>query len=61
MLLNAQIGFFVALSIGENNMKTNKKVLVVGATGYLGRFIVEMLINENIEFEILARSKEKLT
>lgn len=37
-----------------------KKVLVAGATGYLGNHIVQELMNRQMEFSAIARSSEKL-
>ncbi|NOH98981.1 SDR family oxidoreductase [Vibrio sp. 99-70-13A1] len=41
-------------------MTSDKKILLVGATGYLGLHIARLLINYNIEFKAIARDKKKL-
>ncbi len=37
-----------------------KKILVAGATGYLGRFITQELVERNYETKIIVRNKEKI-
>jgi len=41
-------------------MMTKDKILLAGATGYLGRFITQELISRNIETRIVVRNKEKV-
>ena len=37
------------------------RVLVAGATGYLGRFITQELVNRGIDTTIIVRNKNKIT
>ncbi len=39
---------------------TKEKVLLAGATGYLGRFITQELIDRGYETKIVVRNKEKV-
>jgi uncharacterized protein YbjT (DUF2867 family) len=41
-------------------MNRKPKVLVAGATGYLGRYLVQALINQDYPFQALARNQQKL-
>lgn len=44
-----------------NDLKKKTKVLVAGATGYLGKFILRELENRDIHYQAIARSPEKLS
>ena len=39
---------------------TKSKILLAGATGYLGRFITQELIDRDYETKIVVRNKNKL-
>jgi uncharacterized protein YbjT (DUF2867 family) len=41
-------------------MKTGRKVLLAGSTGYLGQYIATQLIRDGIDARIIARNLEKL-
>jgi len=40
---------------------TKKKILLAGATGYLGQFITQELIEKDYETKIIVRNKEKIS
>jgi uncharacterized protein YbjT (DUF2867 family) len=40
--------------------KNNLRILVAGATGYLGSHIINALLKQNVDFKALGRSKNKL-
>ncbi|WP_022943122.1 SDR family oxidoreductase [Psychromonas hadalis] len=40
--------------------KTNPRILIAGATGYLGSHIVNVLLKQKVDFKVLVRSKNKL-
>ena len=39
---------------------TKSRILIAGATGYLGKFITQELIEKDYEVKIVVRSKEKI-
>ena len=39
---------------------TKNKVLLAGATGYLGRYITQELLSRNLETKIIVRDKHKV-
>ncbi len=49
----------VIMRLVKNEQNMNK-VLLAGATGYLGRFITQELIARNFETRIVVRNKEKV-
>jgi len=44
-----------------NGMKKKRKVLVAGATGYLGHYVVQELKERNYWVRVLARNPENLS
>jgi nucleoside-diphosphate-sugar epimerase/carbamoylphosphate synthase large subunit len=47
--------------INKSNRLSNKKLLVTGATGYLGRKLIDVLLKQNSDYTILALVRDKKT